>query len=187
MNKKALELSINFIVMLILAIVVFGFGLFFIDKLFGNVKEIQAELDKDSERNIESMLDRGKMVAVLIQSKEIKHTEVAMFGLGVLNVNDDPPTIFYVTIECTVAVDTRDEVIGNGCEGVWTFDYDKSTSNIFEIAPFSLEKNEKKIIPIPIQVPGGKQDGTYGFTVTVKDQFGDVYGGAPRQIYVTVG
>lgn len=188
MNKKGLELSVNFIVMLILAVVVFGFGLYFIGKLFAETGEIQRELDRDTEKNIERMLDRGEMAAFPITSKEIKHTEVAIFGLGVMNVND-APTEFNVEIECTAAIDKREEEIKiNGCTpGAWTFDYDKFTVNIFEIAPFRLEKNEKKIIPIAIQVPKGKQDGTYGFTVTVKDGSGAIYGGAPKNIYVTVG
>lgn len=192
-GKKGFELSINFIVMLILAIVVFGFGLYFTGRLFTEAGEIKAKLDRDAEANIERMLDRGEVVAFSITSKAIKHTEVAIFGLGILNVLEGDTltgkTEFEVTLECTAAVDKREINIAGGCDGKWTFDNKPSTPKIFDIAEFTLEKNEKKIIPIPIQVPKGKPDGIYGFTVTVKNKEGNllkVYGRAPKQIYVTV-
>ena len=48
-NKKGIELSINFIVMLILAIVGFVMGLLFIPQLFKASNDIYQELDSQSK------------------------------------------------------------------------------------------------------------------------------------------
>ena len=181
MNRKGFELSINFIVALILAIVVFGFGLYFIQKVFTEAKEIQVNLDKDSEKNINALLDRGEKVAFPVSSKNIKSDEVAIFGLGVLNVNDDATT-FNINIICSVyitksgaAVD--DSISDQNCAGKWTINPQ----------PFTLLKNERKTVPIAIQPPRGKPSGTYAFSVKVTDAVTDkIYGDAPKQIYVNL-
>lgn len=176
LGKKGFELSINFIVMLILAIAVFGFGLFFVNKLFHQAGEIKAQLDVDTEKRIESMLDRGEKVAFPISSKDIKAGEMATFGLGIMNVNQ-LTTTFDVEIICSVATDSRDNEIANGCDGYQNW--------MFGVDPVTLEKNEKKVIPIAIVIPGSKTKGTYAFTVKVLDN-GNIYGGAPKQIYVNL-
>ncbi|MEK6886443.1 MAG: hypothetical protein AABW88_01285 [Nanoarchaeota archaeon] len=181
MNRKGFELSINFIVALILAIVVFGFGLYFVQKVFNEANEIKAQLDKDSERNINALLDRGDKVAFPVTSKDIKSGQAAIFGLGVLNVNDDTTT-FSVEIVCSIYItkggaSVDDSVSDKNCAGKWT------TS----VQPFTLAKNDRKSVPIAIQAPNGKPSGTYAFTVKVKDVVtGNIYGGAPKQIYVNL-
>ncbi len=186
MNKKGFELSINFIVMLILATVVFGFGLYFVRMLFTEAGEIKAQLDRDSEARINLMLDRGEMVAFPISTKTIKQNEVAVFGLGVLNVKDDAVN-FKVTVECSLALDKADNPIDE-CGGKWSFDKEPLTPDIFDVAVFSLMKNEKQVIPIAIQPPKGKPVGTYAFTVKVIDTAvsGEIYSGSPKQIYVNI-
>ncbi len=181
MDKKGIELSVNFIVMLILAIAVFGFGLYFVNQLFGQAKLIQTSLDKESQQRIEELLDRGTdRVVIPIASKVIKAGQLATFGLGVLNVGD--LTTFSVDINCTVVTDAADRPItGTGCE---TPDSKEWT---FKINSFNLKKNEKEKIPIAIQIPGSKPKGTYAFTITVTtgSPTGLLYS-APKQIYVTV-
>jgi hypothetical protein len=179
MNKKGFEVATSFIVMLVLSITVFAFGLVFIKKLFSEAGEIKAQLDKDSEERIRILLDRGERVAFPISTKDIKSDQVAVFGLGIVNVKNDPTT-FHIDVQCTVAVDRADKAIPDGCTGKWTF----------AIADFTLEKNEQKIVPIAIQPPKSpaKREGTYGFTVTVTDIASSTipYGGAPKQIYVNI-
>ncbi len=176
MNKKAIELSVNFIVMLILAIVVFGFGLFFVRKVFTEAGAIKAQLSDDAEKRVELLLDRGERVAFPITNKDVAAGDVAIFGLGILNVRDITTT-FDVNIACTVAIYPNEKEISNGCSGTWTFPIDS----------FDLKKNEKKVIPIVIQAQGSKPKGTYGFTVTVTPRGeSEPYGGAPQQIYVNI-
>jgi len=176
MNKKAFELSINFIVMLILATVVFGFGLYFVRMLFTEAGNIKAQLDKDTEDRIISLLDRGEMVAFPISTKDISQDDNAVFGLGVLNVKDNR-ALFQVATVCSIAVAPSGNEILDGCSGTWTINP----------APFYLEKNEKKLVPIAIQPPisGTVKEGTYAFTVVVMAD--DKVYGSPKQIYVNIG
>jgi len=186
MNKKGIEIAINFIVMLILAVTVFGFGLFFVRNLFSEAGEIKAQLDRDSERNIELLLSRGERVAFPISSKEINAGDAAVFGLGVLNVLSEDQNTFYVDIECTTAIDRKNEVIIGAC----------ADAGFFEIEPFTLTKNDQKVIPIAVQPPRSASKGdTYAFTISVSTDPAvksnpsgvEIYGGAPKQIYVTIG
>lgn len=182
MNRKGMELSINFIVALILAIVVFGFGLYFVQKVFHEAGEIKAQLDKDSEKNLNAMLDRGEKVAFPVTSKDIKSGEVAIFGLGVLNVNSDKIT-FSVDISCSTYITKGGTELDSAanCAGDWAANPQ----------PFELTKNERKTIPIAIQAPKGKPSGTYAFTVKVTytesaSGLEKIYGDAPKQIYVNL-
>lgn len=176
MNNKGFELAINFIVMLVLAIVVFGFGLYFTKQLFSQAGEIKAQLDQDSEKNINALLDRGERVAFPVANKDIKPGGLAIFGLGVMNVEDNP-TKFYVKVKCMAAVTESNKEIANGCKD-W---------GILEVNPFTLSKNEKKVVPIAVQPKGSKPSGTYAFDVNVtKGLAGPIYGGSPKQIYVNI-
>jgi len=199
MNKKAMELAINFIVMLILAIVVFGFGLYFVQNVFNAAKDVQAQLDKDSEKNINAMLDRGEKVAFPVTSKDIKSDQVAIFGLGVLNVLTGDPvkgqTNFKVDISCTLYVtkggtEIQSPYSAANCGEGWTSALPCMCGGSWTVTPlrFTLTKNERKTIPIAIQVPRGKPSGTYAFMVKVTDTStpAKVYGDAPKQIYVNI-
>ena len=55
-NRKGIELSINFIVMLILGIAVFAGGLVFASKFFGHAENVRQSLDSQTEKQIEKLL-----------------------------------------------------------------------------------------------------------------------------------
>lgn len=174
MNKKAMELSINFIVMLVLSIAVFSFGLVFLNNVFTQAGEIKAQLDSDSEQRLMTLLDRGEMVAIPIQSKDVKAGGSIVFGLGVLSI-EEGTTRFTVAINCTLALSPNDDEIPGACSKTW----------FISPKPFDLTKNEKKLIPIAVQAPSGLPRGTYGFTVKVYAN--DIlYGGAPKQFFVNI-
>ena len=177
MNKKGMEMQISFIVMLILSIVVFAYGLFFVKNLFTQAGEIKAQLSEDAEKRIELLLDRGDRLVIPVTARDAKAGEIATYGLGILNLRGQTTT-FYISIACTVALDTREMEIPDGCDGTWTFQPD----------PVTLENNGKEIIPIAIQAIGSKSRGTYGFSVKVSidSPTGEVYTGAPKQIYLNI-
>ena len=183
MNKKGFEIAINFIVILIITLVVFGMGLYFAKQIFFKAKQITAQLDQNSEDRINLLLDRGEQVAFPITSKDISGNEIAVFGLGVLNVLDSG-TMFTVEIKCSKYVNRAGaEVILGGSKTYCDLEGNQKWS--FPIDPFSLGKNDKKVIPIAIVPPSGKPAGTYAFQVTVNAN-GKLYGDAPKQIYVNL-
>ena len=177
MNKKAsIELSTSFIVMLLLAIIVFGFGLYFTSQLFGKANELKADMDRNTEAQLESLMDQGLPVAFPIQSKDAKEG-TATFGLGVINQLDGPKN-FEVKIVCKTVTDINGE---NELDGAIVLC--DQTKTLISQPAFSLEKNEKKKISIGTQV--GSNRGIYVFEVSVTAN-GDLYGGSSKQIYVKV-
>ena len=69
-NRKGIELSINFIVMLILALAVFSGGIMFATKFFGHAEKVRASMDAQTEKQIEKLLDSGSPVVIPINTKE---------------------------------------------------------------------------------------------------------------------
>ncbi|MBU0461018.1 MAG: hypothetical protein KJ574_00370 [Nanoarchaeota archaeon] len=84
-NKRAIELSINFVVLLILGIAMFAGGLAFVSKFFLKAKDIRGSLDSQTEKQIEAMLDSGSAFVIPIHSKEVSRTKYVTYGVGIYN------------------------------------------------------------------------------------------------------
>jgi len=179
LNKKGIELSINFMVMLILALVVFGFGVKFVADLFTQAEEIRLQLDKNTEAQIEALLDRGDRFVIPIQTRDTEAGSVALFALGVLNI--DATNTFEAVIDCTAGIDLKDlpikdpanqqpiETSASGCD---TWLIPKSP-----ILLGSIVKNEKKKVSFGILPPKGTPRGIYLFKVVILEagtQYGDI-------------
>jgi|GEM_PF-4066812 len=83
-NKRAIELSINFIVMLVLGIAMFAGGLAFASKFFMKAEQVRTNLDSQTQKQIEKLLDSGTPVVIPISTKEINKNKFDTYGIGVL-------------------------------------------------------------------------------------------------------
>lgn len=184
-NKKAIQLSVNFIVMLIIAIVVFGFGVSFLGKFFEGAAEMQKQLDQDTQKRIESLLSTGELIAIPINSRTLEVGQNYMFGMGILNIlNKDER--FNIYIKCTTAIDKAGGNLAGGVEDYcerptnpdrkWTFEDDFNED---------IQNNEQKTMELLFSVPKGTKPGTYIFTVTVRDSTNKIYD-VPRKLYIKV-
>lgn len=98
-RKKGMELSVNFLVIMVLSIVILSGSFFLIGKFFKQADKVKLELDSATEREIRQMLFDGSKVAVPINRIEIGKNEVGTFGVGVFNVlNTDPENQFTMTL-----------------------------------------------------------------------------------------
>ena len=150
MNKKAFELSINFIVILIISIVIFGFGIKFVSNLMQGVNDLNKLTNSDFEANMERILcDSSEKTCVGISRKEIRPNKVAFFTFGVLNTNEQI-TDFYIDIEQAEPYDNHPDPIKYQLNNELTLD------------PF-----EQNNVVIAVQVPGGTKKGTYVLNVYV--------------------
>ncbi|MFC1728607.1 hypothetical protein ACFLZ7_04040 [Nanoarchaeota archaeon] len=176
-SKKGMQLSINFIVILIIAIAVFGFGITFVGKFFEGASQLKENLDADTEKRIESLLNTGEQVAIPINSKTIEIGKSDVFGVGVLNVLGSTQE-FKINIVCTSAFGKGNEDLKSLClnpeEQGWVFNNQVSAT---------IPNNEQEVFPILFQVPQGTKSGTYIFTITVVDESDKIYD-VPRKIYV---
>lgn len=99
-HKKAFELSINFIVMVILSLAMLGVGFYFAKNIFIQTYDIGQQLDDQTKSQIESKLrDPASLVAIGINQKTIKRGDHDIFGVGVANRNKEEG-YFYLEASC---------------------------------------------------------------------------------------
>ena len=188
-NKKAIELSLNFIVILIISIVLFGFGVLFIRKLSSQAVELQDITITELDEKIGSLVCEGSdRVCIGIDKKIIKPSKFDVFGLKIINILDNQH--FEIVVKPANPI------------GYTKLKQPIQTSGSFHgllIAPpiysepgrdVVIDKNEEKSIGIGIQVPANAVSGTYIFDVTIKTSDGTPYtsDGTPhtQKLYVDV-
>ena len=152
-NRKAVELSVTFIVVLIISLVVFIGGLSLGYKFMHKATEMKADLDRETEAEIERLLTEGTdRVAIPISKKTIKRDQSDVFGLGILNIESGP--FFSVKIEFDSAYKTADKseisAEKSFIDGAWIFG---------ELGPYNINNNEHKSIPILVKVNGALNSG----------------------------
>lgn len=84
-KKGAIQLTMNFIVMLIIAIVIFILSLFFLTDFFIQAGSLQMALDEQTRSQIESMLAGNARVAIPIETRRIRLGDSTSFGVGIRN------------------------------------------------------------------------------------------------------
>ena len=135
-------------------------GVLLIKKYFGTAEEIKTQLDEQTTEQIESLLDEGDIVAVLLKRKSIPVGGNAIYGLGVLNINKDP-TSFDVEVYLSNAFKKNKEEIAPNTLPTHPEDW------LLYEESFSLNYREKKSLPIRVTVPKGVLRGTYIYNVEV--------------------
>lgn len=159
-GRKGIELSVNFIVMLVLAIAVFGGSLAFATKFFTKAESMRANLDAETERQIEKLLDSGSPVVLPISTKEIFRKKYDTFGLGILAKYPTDGTVGkYIVEYSSNGRINKDKTKDTGDYSDW-----------LQVSPASLDlkKNEKGRVLILVTVPADAVGGTYIFQFTVK-------------------
>ena len=95
--KKGIELSINFIVIIVIALVIFMFGVNFIYDLAKEATNLESVTINDLNRRIGELLCEGSdRVCIGIEKKSIPKGEYDIFGVKILNILDSGD--FQVTI-----------------------------------------------------------------------------------------
>ena len=170
-NKKGIELGINFIVILIIAIVVFSFGIYFTAQIFSGAKELKENIDKDTELQIQDALRSGQKVSVAPTTIELKAGEGKSVGLGIVNLLGCD-----ATFKIFVSDSNTPELDGN-----MAYLYTDTQS---------IKNSDEKVVPIFIQVPGATQPGTYATDIKVNaaqcgESSQNIYGGL-QKVFVKV-
>lgn len=167
-GKKAFELSMTFLVMLILIIVIFTGAISFTKKFFSSAEEMRATIDRQTEAEIEALLyQEGSLVAVPIFKKTVPRGQQASFGLGIRNIAGEASD-FYVLISFSKGFTVEEEVIiGTDRE------YMNTKWLLYNPGPYRIENNKLEMIPIltmadlKISDTENTQRGTYAFNICV--------------------
>lgn len=184
--KKGLQLSINFIVIIIIAVVLLALGIALLNQFIGGAREIKAELDTRTETQLTELLTGGDQIALPFNRQTVRRGDAHIFGLGILNIEEDDLSWFRVNISFSRAVE-KDGITEIPASEVpsadeW-FRYDQE--------PFEIGFNEQRKEVIRLEVPTGVQSGTYVFNVRIfgavsSDMAGEEQYDVTKKIYVNV-
>ncbi|MEK6874279.1 MAG: hypothetical protein AABX52_00860 [Nanoarchaeota archaeon] len=186
MHKKGFEIAVTMLVVLILSIVIFAGGLYLIREYFILAKEVQAQVDADTARQINAKLLEGiEKVIIPIHKKRATGGQVVTFGMGVLNTLGNENT-FGMDVSFVNAYDKDTEQLIEEAGQ----DYINKNWIIQEYPDFLLEANARKVIPISVRVDNKmseevttRRGGIYVFNVCVyKDPLKQINCGAERFI-----
>ena len=155
--KRGVELSLTFLVTIILAVVIMAFGVRFLYSLTSEA----AELDKISTEQLDKRFAEiscrsNDKVCIGIIRKIIPKGKADAFGLKIINI--DATTEFKVEVNPSKAFDKQNNEIANNIN----FKYNTNQ--------MTIEKNEEKGLGIGFEVPKDAVSGTYVFDVVVKNK-----------------
>ena len=178
-NKKAIELSLNFIVVLVISLVLLGFGIRFISDLYKEAENLREITISDLDERIGSLVCSGSdRVCFDADKKTIKKKEFDVFGLKLINILEKqsfqikvgpPPDYLGFKKDKTIIPAQSPKLIINP-----------------EIRPAVLiNKNEERTMAIGVQVPANAVSGTYILNVDIKKQDGEPYA-STFKLYVNV-
>ncbi len=155
-GKKAIELSVNFLVTFIIAIVIFSMGILFTRQLFGGGEELTDLTFQDLHAKIGDLLcGGGDPVCLSTKSLEIERGEYEVFGLTVKNVLPEKET-FNVEVNLQVGYDQQDNKITS-------YTPEQELTVMYDESEFQLANRESQTIAVGIQVPEGAIKGRYVF------------------------
>ena len=195
LNKRGIELSVNFLVILLISIVIFGFGVKFIYDLTARANELQDMTMNDIDAKIGNLVCEGsERVCIGVSRKVIPRGKFDFFGVKILNV--DPAAIDF-TVKLLLPQDPReltdpDKHIRGYDEDNQIIEETISTDKQLVVVPSSLlstgrpvtiEKNEEKIVGIGINVPDEAPSGVYIFNIKITASGADY---STQKIYVEV-
>ncbi len=161
-KKASLDLSVGFLVRLIMAIVVFGFGILIVRNIFSSAEsgDLTRNIDVEVEEQIRLLMDSGESILVFPEEIRTSRNKVASFGLGVLNKLEMPGvTKFSIKVECYRFI-PHGGVSEESCPELsetWTFsDYPE----------MEVRNNDEGTVAIPVLASDASK-GTYVYNVIV--------------------
>jgi len=188
MNKKAIELSINFIVITVISILVFSFGIYLMNQFFNYGNKVIFEWDEKHESALEDMMDRGEQVAIPFDHKKIGNTKYDKFAIGIFNTIGDAQNTFTTTVKFTQAYEPDGSSLAltinpNDWLKSATGTVDPATGEITIIKTIKNYEKEKFLVGVtPTKAP----EGTYLFEVKVTYGNGVQYGNPTYILIVDV-
>lgn len=157
LNKKSIELSLNFIVIIILSIIIFGFGVKFISTLFSQANEFRdITFDQLDERIGDIICEGSERVCIGADKKTIGKGKFDVFGVKMLNIINDENFEIKVSPSNPIGYKKNNEPISRP---------------LLNINPknraLTIKKNTEKIVGIGVEVPTNAVSGIYIMNVDI--------------------
>ena len=159
LKKGAIELSVNFLVIIIISIVIFGFGVYFVSKLSATASDLTQMTASELDQKIANLVCEGyDRVCISTEKKTITKKNFAVFGIKIFNIG--PKQSFTVTVGSTKRIGfDKIEYLAASSE---------LTINPTSRPPFEIDQNNEKNIAIGVQVNPSAKPGIYILNVEIK-------------------
>ena len=194
-NKKSIELSMNFIVIIILSIVIFGFGIYFIAHLSSEAKRMTQMSNDALDKKIGDIICGGfDRVCISTGKKIIPKKSYDVFGVKVLNILEPPLNSEFRDFQIQVSppgsylgFDKDGNAIPVGAFQGLTIIPSDASPNV-GVRQFQLKKNEQANVGFGVDVPADAPSGLYILNVDIKTVIPsglELYG-STQKLYVEV-
>ncbi|HLC46950.1 MAG TPA: hypothetical protein VJI75_04395 [Candidatus Nanoarchaeia archaeon] len=161
-SKKGIELSVNFLVMLLLAIVVFGMGIYLAMTFFGQGDKTIADYYDQFDQQVGELACPGtETVCLSRKSATVRRGEMDNFALTVKNV---------LGAEKDFKITAVDDVFVNAQGEIDYLPPDYSPLELYDMPEgriITLKNREKNTIGIGVQVPDNAESGDYSITINI--------------------
>ncbi|MFC1800887.1 hypothetical protein ACFLZB_00270 [Nanoarchaeota archaeon] len=174
--KKGFELSISFIVVIVLAVVLLILGIVLLNTFIGGAGDIKKDLDEQTDRQLTELLEGGKQIVLPFNRQTISRGDSHIFGIGILNIGNSGTFSMKVTNSTAVQKDGVTPIQDYEIDADDWFRYDKET--------FLIDENEQRKDAILAEVPKNAPAGTYVFNVYVSKD-GSQYD-VVKKLYITI-
>jgi hypothetical protein len=189
-NKKGLEISINFLVIIIVSIVVFVMGLALINKIMGFADDTAQGIDEETKKEIERLVGPDEVVSIPYHKKSLRVGDEAYFGVGIYS-KENGETTFNVKVDFDKAYREDNSQISptNLIDSNWNPFFGGNGRN------YTLMRNDKEIVDIKLIVDsnidnnGATEKGIYIFNLNVTYHNGtdfEVYEDDIYKLYLSV-
>lgn len=154
----------------------FGMGLAVLGRIIGQSDEMSNELDKETHARMMNMEMTGK-VAIYPETFTLKREKTKVFAFGIKNVGN--------LADFKVEIELSSQPTDNSPK-LTARDFTFVENGFFKDETYSIEKNDREVISMPIRIPNTAAKGRYIFAIKAfKDGSTDSY--APTKIiYVDV-
>lgn len=182
-GKKGIELSVNFLVTLILAIAVFGMAIYLASVIFGGGAGMtEKQFDDFDKQAGELACYAADNVCVHIKSETINRGKFKTLAVTIKNAFQEEKQ-FRTTIINTKYTDNAGQAKTSGFDKLLLYGMEDGRVEV-------LKRGEKKTMGIGVEVPKDAASGTYTLTVNVnyadpEATTWDTYGGK-YSIFITV-
>jgi len=161
-RRGSIELSVNFLVVIIISIILLGFGIQLMAKFMKGADVMRKNVGEQEQDMLKGILSTGSRVALIPSISDAERGGYANFDLGISNELGEQKS-FVVKME----IDQRTP----------------STIKILYIpGPYVIKNNAQHFVPITLKVPKETAHGTYLFYLYVcnfTDAVGDCYRDCP--------
>ena len=157
LNKKAaIEMSMNFLIGIILGIAMLSFGIYFLTKIVPNDDWEETFFPDYYEEEAKACVSRGDPVCIIEKRQVIRVKKYGSFGLVINNMLGREAE-FKPVVTFSLGITDDDEEIEEE-EGIWTHEQERA---------IELENNEYELVSLDFTVPAGTDPGDYIFNVYV--------------------